>query len=89
MKMIGKYRAEGDQIIHPSGEAVPEDEPLFLLRGKDQFGLSALRAYMTICKAHHCSKYHLEGLRKIMDDFGRFKRNNPDRMKQPGRTGGK
>ena len=90
MRMIDdKFRIEGERILHPSGAEIPEDEPLFLLRARDNLALSVLKAYMKISKAHKCTGYHITGIKKAMDLFGEFKRTHPERMKQPGITEGK
>jgi len=88
-KIDGKFRIENEKIIHPSGTEVPEDEPLFLLRARDQFSLEVLKSYLKICKAHKCTSYHIKGIIRTMDEFGKFKREHPERMKQPGITEGR
>ena len=88
-KIDGKFRIENEKIIHPSGAEVPEDEPLFLLRARDQFSLEVLKSYLKICKAHKCTSYHIKGIIRTMDEFGKFKREHPERIKQPGITEGK
>jgi hypothetical protein len=43
-------RADYNRIIDPSGK-IPEDEPVFLIRGHDRIGPSVLRFYATMNKA--------------------------------------
>jgi len=85
----GKFRLDGEKILHPSGAEIPMDEPLWLFRARDQFALQTLRYYLKVCKAHGCTQYQLEGIKTAMDKFGEFKRNHSDHMKQPGITQGR
>lgn len=91
MKIIDtKYHVEGDQIIKTgNGQPIPDDEPMILFRAKDRLAIPMLRAYRAICVEDGCTDYHLNGLDKLIQDFGTFKEAHPERMKQPGSTMGK
>jgi len=83
----GKYHIENDQIIKTAtGEVVPEEEPLFLLRARDPLAVSALLDYMDCCDARGCTRAQvaLVGLRAEM--FKLFRRTHPEAMKLPGST---
>lgn len=77
------------------GAPVPLDEPLFLLRGRDQNAIAALSRYYIACARDHCcdeiiceqcaeSGLHLAGIAKVIAAFVLFSQEHPERMKQPG-----
>src|ERR1700723_1133513 len=84
---------DGKFSVHPtkgivntvSGETIPEDEPLFLLRGRDHHALEAIQAYRSIC-ANDCNELHLDGISQAANKFAEFRIDHPERMKQPGVT---
>lgn len=42
-----KYKIAGDKLVNrQDGIPIPDDEPLFLIRAKDHYALSALMAYL-------------------------------------------
>jgi hypothetical protein len=69
-----------------TGEIIPEDEPLFVLRGRDKLALKTLRYYFALCQAENCTFQHLNGLRDILRSFNEFVNQHADRMKEPGST---
>lgn len=86
-KFSMKYGVSGGQIINTvSGEAIPEDEPLFLLRARDHNAYDALLHYLSLCKADGCNDLHLAGIRQNVEKFIEFRQAHPERMKQPGIT---
>jgi hypothetical protein len=88
-RIDGKFRIENDQIIHISGDVVPEDEPLFLLRARDHLALNTLLKYEELSLLDNCTPYHMEGIENTISGFKEFRRAHPERMKQPGVTKGK
>lgn len=88
-KIDNKFHIENEQIIKTSnGETIPDDEPLFLLRGRDYLAMALLKEYEKLCIADGCTKYQVELLSKGMLDFWNFRLAHPERMKQPGITKG-
>jgi hypothetical protein len=91
----GKFQIEYDersgiQIVNAaSGEAIPEDEPKFLLRGRDTLSFLLLLRYYSLCEEEGCTPHHMKGVSRASEEFAQFRRNNPGRMKQPGSTEGK
>jgi hypothetical protein len=85
----GKFgiREDGRIANLVSGELIPEDEPLFLLRGRDIVAHTALTAYLSECEEYGCNELHLAGINKVRENFRRFAIEHTDRMKQPGITG--
>lgn len=85
-----KYRVVGDKIINSfNGSVIPDDEPLFLLRGRDRLALVTLKDYKQSCIEEGCTKFHLEGIDRLIVAFEKFSLAYPKRMKQPGITEGK
>lgn len=89
-RIDSKFHIDGEQIIKTSnGDSIPTDEPLFLLRGRDRLALPLLRLYEVLSEVDGCNDYHMNGLRTRIGDFAQFRRDNRERMKQPGITRGK
>lgn len=88
-KIGGKFHVEGSRIIKtPNGEILPEDEPLFLMRGRDYLAVAALVFYLEQGIKDRCTDYWRNGVARQVDKFIRFARKHPERMKQPGVTRG-
>jgi hypothetical protein len=82
----GKFSTDGGRIFNTvSGEQIPDDEPLFLLRGRDHFALVAINAYQAACESE-CNELHLAGVQQTREKFCQFAAEHPERMKQPGIT---
>jgi hypothetical protein len=75
-----KYRFDGGRVINrASGEAIPQDEPVFVFRARDRKALEALNAYFAeIDDADHITAVH-----ERIADFTRFATQHPERMKEP------
>ncbi len=82
-----KYGAGSRGIINlVSGQEIPEDEPLFLLRARDRNSLPRLYDYLKTCESDGCNDLHLSGIRQVIAEFERFQFDHPERMKEPGVT---
>jgi hypothetical protein len=82
----GKFGFKDGKIVNlVSGQEIPEDEPLFLLRGHDHYALEAIHAYQTACVSE-CNELHNAGIQQVREKFCRFQAEHPERMKQPGIT---
>lgn len=91
-KIDGKFGVVVDwethfcQIVNlVNSEQIPEDEPLFLLRGRDHYALVAINAYQAACESE-CNDLHLAGIQQVREKFCQFAAEHPERMKQPGIT---
>lgn len=75
-----KYKIEGTSIVNrASGEAIPDDEPIFIFRARDKHALKALHAYaLKVSILDHGWKAY-----KRIRDFKKFAKDNPERMKEP------
>lgn len=86
----GKYQACDGQIVkRTTGEPIPDDEPIFILRGRDRLAFHAISAYKNLAHDDRCSDYHMKGIAEALTAFAKFKAEHEDRMKQPGVTLGK
>lgn len=91
MKAIdAKYHIEGEQIIKTSnGQAVPDDEPKFLFRGRDRLLLPALMEYRKACILDGCTSYQVRILDQKIQEIREWQKANLDKLKQPGCTEGR
>lgn len=62
--------------------AVLNDIPLFTLIGKDKFALQTLEYYYSLAKKE-CSPDFVKDLELLIEDFRKFREDNPDIMKVP------
>ncbi|UMO76013.1 hypothetical protein [Planktothrix phage Pra-JY27] len=75
-----KYTTDGRAIVNrDSGEAIPADEPVFILRARDRHALNTLRDY----RARVVGTEHIEAVDQRIADFEGFAIRHPDRMKEP------
>ena len=87
-KLDNKFSIDGDRIVNTvSGEAIPEDEPLFLLRARDRLAFDAIRHYYLLSVADQCREDHKESLLQTIARFSKWQDDNPGRVKQPGIAG--
>jgi hypothetical protein len=79
-----------DQIVDIStGNPVPSDEPVVLLRGNNRLIIPLLRHYRELCVQDGCSEEQLKAVDAMIPPFTQFMNNNRDRMRQPGSLLGK
>ncbi len=76
-------------IKRSNEDPIPEDEPIFILRARDYLAIPALQHYRKLSDADDCTAYHTEGLNAVIANFVRRRRENHDKMKQPGVTEGR
>ena len=75
-----KYTVNGRAIVNrSSGEAIPEDEPVFIFRARDVHAREALEAYACVLQADS----HRDAVVQRVADFAGFERAHPERMKVP------
>jgi hypothetical protein len=84
-----KFEIKDNRLVKKSnGEAIPDDEPTFILRGRDELAVSLLKIYHILCKVNGCNSYQLVKNQQTISNFTQFAAEFPDRMKQPGKTQG-
>lgn len=75
-----KYDVRGDRVINrATGEAIPDDEPIFIIRAKDVNAVEALNCYAQICG---WDTLQFDAVKKRIEDFKCFRDAYPERMKQ-------
>ena len=75
-----KYDIQNNKLVkRATGIPLPENEPLFIMRAQDKLALGILGAYHAMTE----NLRHKEELMKVIKDFRKFERDNPDRMKIP------
>ena len=75
-----KYDFQNGRVINrASGEAIPLDEPVFILRGKDKHAADTINDYWMRIK----DESHGDAVNARLRQFIEFEGQNPDRMKEP------
>lgn len=78
-----KYAVVDGQFINrASGEAIPDDEPVFIFRARDRHAAAVIEAYANTCE----NDQHREIVLVCVADFLRFAQAHSDRMKEPDTT---
>lgn len=83
---------EGYLVKTSNNERVPEDEPVFILRGRDVLAVASIHHYAGLLIGHNGAGdvgQRMFELGAVVHDFMRFKIQHPERMKVPGVTRGK
>ena len=76
-----KFEIKDNQLVFKStGEAIPEDEPVFILRACDIQALCTLRVYQSSMRP---VTENWKGIQNVMNDFVVFREANPGKMKPP------
>jgi hypothetical protein len=71
---------DGRVVSRSSGEHIPDDEPIFVLRAKDRLAVRTLTTYFSAIE----DPEHDRAVAARLEDFKRFAREHPERMKDPG-----
>jgi hypothetical protein len=75
-----KYGIVDNKIVNrATGIAIPDDEPVFILRAKDRAAMFLLDAYLDRVE----NETHADSVAVAMRNFQNFAKNNSDRMKEP------
>jgi hypothetical protein len=77
-----KFYIENNRLIGQSGP-IPDDEPLFILRGRDCVAVDALYAYQRLAEQNGADLDHLDAITLAIHRFDRFRREHPARIKRP------
>lgn len=80
VKQEPKYDFQDGQVINrASGEVIPADEPVFILRGRDIHAVATLNDYWLRVGAGE----HGDAVNARIVQFNEFAEQHPDRMKEP------
>lgn len=77
-----KYEVEPNNarlVKRDNGVAIPEDEPLFILRAKDVNAVDAISFYCGLCKDLN----HRAAVMKAVEDFKIYADAHPNKMDSP------
>ena len=75
-----KYGIRDGRIINrQTGEPIPDDEPILVFRAKDRLAVRILTAYFSAIE----DPEHARAVAARLEDFKRFAREYPERMKDP------
>lgn len=75
-----KYAFEGGCVINRfSREAIPKDEPVIVFRARDIHAIQTLYYYRELVN----DQEHADIVMKRIEQFEAFKKEFPDRMKEP------
>lgn len=76
-----KYTVNGQSIVNrASGEAIPDDEPVFIFRARDVHARSTLRFYSNVLPRG--TAHWLAVMNRVID-FDTWATANPERMREP------
>lgn len=73
---------DGKLVNRQSGEPIPDDEPVFILRGRDALAVDTLISYL----GHGMNREHRRAVEIRLAQFQAFSKSNPSRMKEPDTT---
>jgi hypothetical protein len=78
-------RETGRIVNRETGEAIPDDEPIIILRAKDVHAAPTIRRYVDLVNEARGSKpsVHMDSCFGRYQSFVEFARAHPQRMKQP------
>lgn len=84
------YIKDGLLVNRVSGEAIPDDEPIFILRARDKFSLPTISSYHR--HVENAPRYpnkdgHLAAIEAASREFKVWRDAHPDKSKLPGITG--
>lgn len=86
-KLNDMYHLEGERLVKTSnGQFVPEDEPLFILRGRDVFAIDAIRSYRAACSLKGTPADRVAALDEVILKFRLYAETHPTKI--PGSTHG-
>lgn len=75
-----KYDIENGRLVNAeTREPIPEDEPVFILRGKDIHTLATLEFYSDQCE----DVEHVDAVNKRIRDFRDFRNTHVNDMNEP------
>lgn len=78
-----KYNIPGPITKKSDGEAIPEDEPVVLFRGKDKLLPSLLLHYLRLCITEESGTIHADMISKLVDRVVQWQHENPELCKIP------
>jgi hypothetical protein len=65
------------------GNPIGDDEPLFVLRARDQAAVDTIKQYAEICRGLGCDEDHVAAVEYQAQRFEEWAGANPDLIKKP------
>ena len=65
------------------GNPLGENEPVFILRGRDALAGEAIQKYADICSSAGAAPEHIASVRRVGHNLERWQDENPDLVKEP------
>lgn len=62
---------------------IPDDEPVFILRGKDKLAMQVVKVWMDLAREAGVNQGKMIRVREHFEAMERFSDEHPDRMKIP------
>lgn len=81
IKQEPKYKIKGSITNRQSGNAIPDDEPIFILRARDISAVATLEKYRQEVEAAGSPTEHLQAVQLRVEQFRKWAQEHPDRMK--------
>lgn len=80
-----KFKFGTDDVIYrrDGADPIPDDEPVFLIRGKDEIGLFAILRYIEVAEMYpesQLAQEHAESAQKMLETIAIWQANNPERV---------
>lgn len=88
-----KYEIPGPVLNRATGQEIPEDEPIFILRAKDNLAVQTLEKYYDLCRAAARENgkiddlSHLGPVAQRIEEFEAWRKANPSECKDPDTNG--
>jgi hypothetical protein len=87
-KLNDMFHIDGERLVKTSnGQPVPDDEPVFVLRARDQAAVPTLLAYIDECRKLGTPADRIEALVDVEREFFRFSIRGTTKV--PGTTHGR
>lgn len=76
-----KYDIRGGKLVNrQSGQPIPDDEPVFILRARDRRAAQAIQHYAIACNGN---PDHFQAIAMRLAQFSNWATEHPERMKEP------
>lgn len=78
-----KYGIKDNQLVNiETGKPIPNDEPIMIFRAQDVLSPNVINFY----RQYAVTDEHKRAVIQRFDDFNKFQRDHPDRVKSPDTT---
>ena len=71
------------QCCKDTWNKIPDDEPVFIIRGKDALAPSTMRAWISMAEKNGVDEDKIRRVTEHLNDVLHFQAKNPDKVKIP------